>query len=97
MPMQLTEDELGWRRDKPIPHEEYEPIPLSSVDESKLENPAPPSDFTRKIPWFAMDMHTPAGKQQGLGRKTSTRIALCWPTRHWTIPTKNAPKRGIWN
>lgn len=67
--MQLSEDELGWRGDKPIPYEEDEPIPLGSVDESKLENPAQPTDFTRKIPWFAMDMHTPAGKQYGLGKK----------------------------
>ena len=67
--MLLSEDKLGWRRDKPIPYEENEPIPLCSGDESKLENPAPPKDFTRKIPWFAMDMHTPAGKQYGLGKK----------------------------
>lgn len=26
--MQLSEDELGWRRDKPIPYEEDKPIPL---------------------------------------------------------------------
>ena len=44
------------------------PIPLGSVDESKLENPAPPT-VKRKIPWFAMDMHTPAGKEYGLGKK----------------------------
>ena len=67
--MLVSEDKLGWRRDKPIPYEQNEPIPLVNVDESKLENPAPPSDFTRKIPWFAMDMHTPAGKQYGLGKK----------------------------
>jgi hypothetical protein len=67
--MQLSEDKLGWRRDKPIPYDENEPIPLGSVDESKLENPAPPTDFTRKIPWFGMDMHTPAGKQYGLEKK----------------------------
>ena len=35
--MQPTEDQLGWRRDKPIPHVENEPIPLGNVDESKLE------------------------------------------------------------
>ena len=52
-----------------LSQQQNEPIPLVNVDESKLEKPAPPTDFTRKIPGFAMDMHTPAGKQYGLGKK----------------------------
>ena len=67
--MQLSEDKLGWRKDKPIPYEGDEPIPLGSVDESKLEIPASPTDFTRKIPWFAIDMHVPGAKKHGLGKK----------------------------
>jgi hypothetical protein len=92
--MQLSEDELGWRRDKPIPYEEDEPIPPGSVGESKLENPATPIDFARKIPPFAMDMHTPAGKQYGLGKKDFYQSGAVLANKALDDPYEERAKAG---
>lgn len=59
--MLLTNDALGRWENKPIPEE--------CVVEANLERVKEPTRFDKKIPGFAMDMHTPAGKQYGLGMK----------------------------
>jgi hypothetical protein len=44
------------------------PLPLDSLDETKLEPVVVPVYDKRNIPSFAMDKHTRAGKAIGLGR-----------------------------
>jgi hypothetical protein len=59
--MLLTKDALGRWGNAPIPEE--------CVVEANLERAKEPTCFDKKIPGFAMDMHTPAGKRYGLGMK----------------------------
>jgi replication-associated recombination protein RarA len=72
--MMLTKDALGRWENKPIPEE--------CVVEANLERAKEPNHTTRKnIPGFAMDMHTPAGKRAGLGKRDfydeGAKLASC--------------------
>jgi hypothetical protein len=47
---------------------EDKPLPLDTLDETKLVPAVPPVHHNRPVPGFAIDRHTRAGKAAGLGK-----------------------------
>jgi replication-associated recombination protein RarA len=48
---------------------EHKPLPLDTLDESKLVPATEPTYDNRNVPGFALDRHTRAGKAAGLGKR----------------------------